>query len=407
LRFESSLSAEPDAHADAPPVSRFATSEDGRQLLGLGAATVTLLQAGTHAPRTMPLPAEPLAAAWSPLAQRWLVATADARLLLIDPVQPDAVQSLTLTSAATTLAVFDGGRHAIAGLGESRAAVIVDVASATLTQTVPTVAAVGEIAFSEAFAYLHSAEDAQATLVSLADARQGRARPVTIAAGNAGAAGSPDRDTRPGARTLVQAPDGMSMLIANRHDGHIYQYAEGMMAPVGSFSNYKRSAASLMLLNHGFESLGAGRYRTTLRHAQGGAHELVVSGVQPRFANCLALALPEVPDARREQLAARPRPALVRAEPVDGGHALAVEVRLDDAASGAPLAAVSDLVLLAFDRRSGWQRRVPLVEKSAGRYAALVPLAESAASFDLLVSSATQDLPFGNGRIGAYPARQP
>jgi hypothetical protein len=205
----------------------------------------------------------------------------------------------------------------------------------------------------------------------------------------------------------ANTPDGMGMLIASPQDGQVYQYAEGMMAPIGSFSNYKRSAMGLVLLNNGFESLGAGRYRATLRHSQGGPYELVLSGVQPRFASCNPLALPDVRDTKREALAAQPQATLLKVVSAIGGNALTVDVRLEDKASRAPLGAVRDLVLLAFDKRSGWQRRVVLVEQSTGLYTAVLPTDGASARFDLLVSSATQDMPFGAGFIGAYEVTKP
>lgn len=410
LRFDSSASAQPDARVEAPAAQRFVSGEGGRQLLGLGRASVSWLDAQSGQPRTLALPAAPTAAAWSALSQRWLVASADARLRLIDPRDPDAPPVLALDSPVTALATFDAGRYAIAAMPGASAAAVIDVATATVLQTVATVPQVGEIGFSETFAYLHSAPGAQASLLLLAEARKGAAKPVSITTGNpapdvpaaaaAAAAGDPAM-----VQTMIRAPDGMSMLIANRHDGHIYQYAEGMMAPVGSFSNYRRSANALVLLDHGFESLGVGRYRATMRHTRGGPHELVLSGVQPRFAECQALALPEVADRHRELLAARPNARLVQVESALDGRTIAVEVSLEDPTSAAPMAAVTDLMLLAFDKRSGWQRRVLLVESSPGRYSASLPLPATGARLDLLVSSATQDLPFGAGLIGTHEVR--
>ena len=408
LRFDSSASAQPDARVEAPAVQRFVSGQGGRQMLGLGRTSVSWLDAHSGQPRTLALPAAPTAAAWSALSQRWLVATADARLRLIDPRDPGVPPAMVLDSPVTTLATFDAGRYAIAAMPGASAAAVIDVATATVLQTVATVPQVGEIGFSETFAYLHSAAGAQASLLPLAEARKGSAKPVNITTGNPAqdipAAAAAAGDVALG-QTMTRAPDGMSMLIANRHDGHIYQYAEGMMAPVGSFSNYRRSANALVLLDHGFESLGGGRYRATMRHTRGGPHELVLSGVQPRFADCLALALPEVADRHRELLAARPQARLVQVESTVDGRALTVVVSLEDPTSAAPMAAVADLMLLAFDKRSGWQRRVLLRERSPGRYSASLPLPATAARLDLLVSSATQDLPFGSGLIGAHEVR--
>jgi hypothetical protein len=180
-----------------------------------------------------------------------------------------------------------------------------------------------------------------------------------------------------------------------------------MMAPIGSFSNYKRGARALLVLNHGFESLGAGRYRATVRHSQGGTHELVLSGVQPRFAQCLPLALPQVPDAQAERLAARPQARLLGVAAQPDSDTLAVDVQLEDRATREAIAAVPDLMLLAFDKYSGWQRRTRLIEQAPGRYRATLPNAPPGQPIELLVSSASQDLPFGGSLIGRYERPAP
>ena len=64
---------------------------------------------------------------------------------------------------------------------------------------------------------------------------------------------------------------------------------------------------------------------------------------------------------------------------------------------------MDDLVLLAFDRRSGWQQRVRLlpVRTQPGRYRARLP-EPPARDFDLLVSSASLDLDYAAGRLGTH-----
>jgi hypothetical protein len=338
------------------------------------------------------------------LAQRWLVSTSSKQLYLVDAQRALVTQDLVLEGEATRLLTFDGGRFAIAAVPSQSAASIIDMASGKVVQTVAVVAQANELALSASYIYVHSSALGQATLLSLPDARTGTAKPVNISIGTAGQNG----EVAPTSAGLTaNTPDSLGMLIASPRDGQVFQYAEGMMAPIGSFSNYKRSAIGLVLLNNGFESLGAGRYRTTLRHTQGGPYELVLSGVQPRFASCNPIALPEVFDAKREALATQPQASLLKVVNTANGDTLTVDVRLEDKAKKTPLVSVRDLVLLAFDKRSGWQRRVTLVEQSPGLYSAALPIAGASARFDLLVSSATQDMPFGSGFIGAYEVKKP
>ena len=407
LRFDDGDSAQPAASVVAAAASQLIASVDSGSIIGLGSQGISLLDVANNAVQSIPLPGTPSAAVFSVLAQRWLVATSSKQVFLLDaqrnPQSATVAQQVTLDGEATKLLSFDGGRFAAAAMPSRDAVAIIDLASAKVVQTVPVVPHANELALSATYLYVHSTALGQATLLSLPDVRNARAQPVNISIGSAGK----QANLTPVAGGLTaNTPDNLGMLIASPQDGQVFQYAEGMMAPIGSFSNYKRAAVGLVLLNNGFEFLGAGRYRTTLRHNQGGPHELVLSGVQPRFASCNALALPEVRDVKREALAAQPHATLLKVADALDGKALAVDVRLDDKASRAPVVAVPDLVLLAFDKRNGWQRRVKLVEHSPGLYSAVLPIAGASARFDLLVSSATQDMPFGSGFIGMYQASE-
>jgi hypothetical protein len=404
LRFDNSDSGQPAASIAAATGAQLVSHPSSNFVLGLGAEGLSLLDSSTSEVRSLKLQGTPIAATWSDLAQRWLVSTSSKQLHLVDAQRALVTQELALDGEAARLLTFDGGRFAVAAMPSRSAVSIIDMASAKIVQTVPVVAQANELAQSASFVYVHSAAMGQATLLSLPDARNGAAKPVSISIGTAGQTGDPAQAS---AGLTANTPDNLGMLIASPRDGQVYQYAEGMMAPIGSFSNYKRSAIGLVLLNNGFESLGAGRYRTTLRHTQGGPYELVLSGVQPRFASCNPIALPDVFDAKREALASQPQASLLKVVNAVSGDTITVDVRLEDKTKKTPLGAVRDLVLLAFDKRSGWQRRVTLVEQSPGLYSAVLPIAGAAARFDLLVSSATQDMPFGAGFIGAYEVKKP
>jgi DNA-binding beta-propeller fold protein YncE len=404
LRFDNGDSGLPSASVAAVDSAQLITSPSTNVVVGLGADGITLLDGVTNEVRTVKLSGTPSAATWSVLAQRWLVATSSKRLYFVDAQRAMVTRELVLDGEAARLIAFDEGRFAVAAVPSRDTVSIVDMASANILQTVPVTAQANELALSASFIYVHSAALGQATLLSLSDSRHGKVQPVNISIGTAGKHADVDQVST---GLTANTPDNLGMLIASPRDAQVYQYAEGMMAPIGSFSNYKRSAVGLVLLNNGFESLGAGRYRTTLRHTQGGPHELVLSGVQPRFASCNALALPEVRDAKREALAAQPQASLLKVVNTANGNAIAVDVRLEEKTSKTPLGAVHDLVLLAFDKRSGWQRRVAMVEQSPGFYSAVLPIVGAATRFDLLVSSATQDMPFGAGFIGTYEVLKP
>jgi hypothetical protein len=199
LRFDNSDSGVPAASVAAVATAQLLTSPSTNIVLGLGADGITLLDGVTNEVRTVKLSGSPSAATWSVLAQRWLVATSSKRLYL------------------TT---FDDGRFAVAAVPSRDRVSIVDVASASILQTVPVTAQANELAQSASFIYVHSAALGQATLLSLPDARNGKARPVNVSIGTTGK----HADVVHAATGLTaNTPDNLGMLIASPHDAQVYQ----------------------------------------------------------------------------------------------------------------------------------------------------------------------------------------
>ncbi|MBF5003070.1 YncE family protein [Diaphorobacter caeni] len=341
-----------------------------------------------------------LHAAWSPLAERAIASLADGGLAWLD-AQGLVQQRLTTRGPVQRIALFDEGRHALAAT--DREVMVIDVATAGVLQTIPIDSSVTDIAFSGSFAYLHSAPASRAVLLSLADLRSGQAKPVQVAVGSDPRDATPSLSAGSGAQRLQRLPDGAGMYVASPHDGQIYQYTEGMMAPIGSFSNYRRSPLALLLLDDGLQSLGQGRYRATLRAPRGGSYELVVSGVQPRFAECVALDVPVIGTQNQSAVAsaaAQVRARLVQVQPDGDAWLVRAALSIGEGERTRPLPGVHDLQLLAFERRSGWQSRQAMRAAGDGIYEARIRQAPASAGIDLLVGSASQDLPFHAGALG-------
>lgn len=388
--------------ADTAPAVRAAARVDrwllvpGRASpIGVGVDGVVMLTAEGH--RTVPLGSAVAATAWSPLAQRVLVSLEAGSLVWFDPVDGRVTQRLPL-APQRDMAAFDDGRFLLTV--DATHWTSIDLATASVLQREAVDAPVSNIAFSPAFAYLHGASAAQATLLSLPDLRQARARAVRVATGAVpapmGRVVGPVRD----ALLMQPLPQGTGMYVANPLDGQIYQYAEGMMAPVGSFSNYRRSPRALLLLADGLQASGPGDYRATLRPPKGGAYELVLSGVQPRFAACEPVQLPAVAEDTPGERTPTVRVQLAAVSTGTLPGSMRVRVRLVDA-QGQPIQPPwPDLTLLAFDRRSGWQARRPMRTDTTGIFEVqLEPPA--GAQLDLRAGSAAADLTFQAGDLGS------
>lgn len=343
----------------------------------------------------------PAAAGYSGLARRLLVVTRNGELAWLDPATADGTveRHLPLGHPVTAMAVFDAGRRALL-LGGGRAS-IVDLAQATVTLALEAPPLADAVVITERFAFAVSAAEGRATLWSRADLRDGKTAPISVQLGRA----APDAPA-PTAAITVPAPDGDGLLIANPTDGTIYRYNEGMMAPSGSFSNYRRAAVGLQVFDPSVREVKPGAYRGTFRYSDGGGYTLVLAGTGPRFAACATVQL--APTARAPSSEKpKPKPAFVRASVPEGADPLhpTIEVRLDQrgAHEGTPpLTGVGDLTLLVFDRHSGWQGRAPLRERASGRYVAELSLPRPG-RYDLLASSASSDIPFVEGFMGAVP----
>ena len=352
--------------------------------------------------RTWTLPHPLRGVVYSGLARR-IVAHDEQALLSIDPDGTD-VRRLALGHPVTDLLIADEGRYAVA-LGGGRLS-MVDLASGAIHARGATLPDARQLVLTGRFVYAIGGDEAAAQLWALADLRAGRVQPAQVLLGSAG---SP-KDAPAGLRRAIVSPGGSGMLVANSADRLIYQYTEGMMAPVGSFANYKRVPLAIGLLDLGPREIAPGRYAVPVRYDTGGPHHLVVSGAGPRFVGCDRVVLtPTVGQAEREAMP-EPRARLVEDRPLLGDRRRVVVAMTEQSATGAgrPLGRVRDLTLVMFDKRSGWQQRARLheLEDVAGRYAAEVHVPHGL-SYEMFVGSVSRDLPYLSGRVSTAPEARP
>ncbi len=352
------------------------------------------------------LPAPVQAASWSSQARRLLLALADGSIAWMDPSQAEQTMERIVAAGPhgthlSDLALFDDGRYLLWLDKQAALAGVVDVASARELLQVKVVDAADSIAFSKGFAYLHSASKARASVLSLADLRSGRAQPVEISTGQT-------VDVAMDGQRMVADPGGQGMLIANPQDGVVYQYAEGMMAPMGSYSNYRRSALGIMVLDNGLTQVGPGHFRALIRNQHGGPHDLILGGVEPRFSACARLDLPAPAPDQTASAAAAPaiKATLAELQPEGSVADLSRKVRVsleqnDQNGKSRPLTGVRDLTLLVFDRRNAWQDRLAMQEVEPGWYQTQVRLPRGG-RYDWQVRSLEQALSYQAGRLGTH-----
>ncbi|UPG74577.1 hypothetical protein MVG78_21015 (plasmid) [Roseomonas gilardii subsp. gilardii] len=340
--------------------------------------------------------------AHSAQAGRIIAATADGRLAWIDPGSAGAAPErvVELGHPATALALADGGRRALV-MGGGQASLL-DLATARVEARMQTLPQAHELLLTDRFAYALSLPEGRATLWPLGDLRQGLVHPVEVTLGRAGVALPPG-----GAAHAAPLPSGTGILVASPADGMVYQYGEGMMAPIGSYSNYRRAAFGLHVLDLSPREVAAGLYRSPVRHLRGGPHELVLAGASPRFALCGPLDLPATAASpAMPDTALRVELVTLRREEASPAT---IRIRVDAVREGRaePLDGIADLELLLFDRHTAWEGRAPLRAAGAsGEYAARIAI-PAGARVEAMVGSDSRNLSFAAGRIGVLPGASP
>ena len=114
--------------------------------------------------------------------------------------------------------------------------------------------------FTRGYAYIHSIGSEKFSLIELTDFTKTTPAPVDIQGGQKAP------DTMPEeigvADMIAPTPEGNALMIANNPDQLLYYYVEGMMAPMGTFSNYKRRPRALLLLDRSLSETAPGVYST-------------------------------------------------------------------------------------------------------------------------------------------------
>jgi hypothetical protein len=168
---------------------------------------------------------------------------------------------------------------------------------------------------------------------------------------------------------IATTPEGNAAMIANTPDAMIYYYVEGMMAPMGTLSNYKRRPHAALILNRSLTETAPGVYTVPVRLKGSGRFDVSVLTGQPRIAHCFQLEVAASPDAEKNA----PTVSVAVKAAFDGkqfkaGESVPLRFRVLDSATGQPLKGLQDVQVLAFEPPGIWQQRQWAKEVGDGEY---------------------------------------
>lgn len=288
-------------------------------------------------------------------------------LTVIDPITRSVVKRIPVSRGIVALKFAPDGRFAFAVNQVESTVSVIDAATNTLIGSSPVVKDPDQVNFTQKYAYIRGLDSEKFSLIDLNDAAAGKPSPVNIQAGRQAASTSPNDISV--ANMIVPTPEGNAVMIANAPDQMLYYYVEGMMAPMGTFSNYKRRARALLVLDHSLAETAPGVYSVPIKISRAGVFDVPVVIDQPRMLKCFQLTVNELPGGDRTAGNASidikflpGTPNIIPLRPTS------FQLKITDSVTKQPITGLDDVLLLAFEPPGVWQQRQWAREIGKGVY---------------------------------------
>jgi len=246
---------------------------------------------------------------------------------------------------------------------------IVDASSNRIVQTGDMLREPFQVAFSDRLAYIRDRQDATVLMVPLdAIGVEGRRVPVVDFPGGQSRPG--DGNVPSPADSMVAAPGGGAVLVANDTDRAVYFYKEGMAAPVGQFDNYGHNPRAILVVDRSLrERSMPGVYETAVRLPAPGTYEAIFLLDSPRIVKGFTFKVlpnPELEQKRKGgKLVAFP---YVEKRVLSVGERVPLQFRIADALDESVKTNLDSIMILTYLAPGLWHRRTQAQETSEGIY---------------------------------------
>lgn len=293
--------------------------------------------------------------AFSPLSNAvYVVNEGGGEIVVIDAREPRVNARIQVGRGAGGVRFAPGGRWGFVPNAKESVVHILDASTNRLAQTAPVAPGPDQIAFTEGFAYVRSSGSKEIEMIRLSTV--GKELDV---AKFPGGHRTPGESTAPAslADSIVPAPEGGSVLVANAADRLIYYYTEGMAAPMGSLQNYKRDPRAVLVVDRSLREVETGLYATTVKLPTHGIYDVAFLLDSPRIAHCFEAEAKPNPAVKHEREVAVRIEYLSRASELRAGENYKLRFRLSETATGKPKDGLKDVNVLLFVASGLWQRR--------------------------------------------------
>src|SRR5262245_36144568 len=290
----------------------------------------------------------PVSLAFSPLSQSVYVADeAEGVITVIDRQRHEISARMNTKPGLKAIRPTPDCRWGFVTNGKENVVHIYDLSTNRLLQTLSVGQEPDQISFTDNYAYIRSLGSEQVSMIELRSLGKGGATPVIDFPGGQIAPGK--TSSRAVANTIVPAPEGNAVLVANPADKMIYYYTEGMAAPMGSFQNYRRDPRAVLVVDRSLRETKPGVYATTAPMPKSGIYDVAFLLDSPRIVHCFEASVKANPALKQRQ-----QPVALRIEPLleertfRVGETMRLRFKVTGADTRQPLADLKDMGVLTF-----------------------------------------------------------
>jgi YVTN family beta-propeller protein len=316
----------------------------------------------------------------------------------IDPATQKASATIPLARGTVALAFEPRGRYGFAVNQLASSVTVFDAATNRIVGTTNVVKSPDQVVFTNRYAYLRGTGSEKFSLIELDGIGKGKVTAVDVQAGQRAPSEMPAELGV--ASMIVPTPEGNSVMIAHAPDTMTYFYVEGMMAPMGTLSNYKRRARGILLLDRSLTEIAPGTYAAHVKLNRAGSFDVPVLINENRIAHCFRADVGKSPNATadEEKSTIVVTAAFAGQGFKSGGAGVPLRFKLTDSISKLPISGLGDVQILVFEPPGVWQQRQWAKEVGAGEYE-ITQVFPHAGVFNVMVRVSSRgvtfaDLPF-------------
>lgn len=318
----------------------------------------------------------------------------DGSVTVIDERRRQVIARMKTKPGARSIRFAPGGRYGFVLNTKESTVNIFDAASNRMLHEVTVGKAPDQIIFSDTFAFVRSLDTESVAMLRLGtiDAE------VDITEFPGGQALPRNGSTPVRAASIVLAPEGNSVILANPVDKTLYYYTEGMAAPMGNFQNYRREPLAVLIVDRSLREIKPGVYSTTIKLPASGRYDVAFLNDSPRVSHCFELFADSNPALKEERPVALRIDNQLKDLTMPVGKDFSFRFKLIETATGSPKSDLKDVRVLTFLTSGEWQRRDTATSLGNGIYEIKINVPQSGV-YMVFVESASmgvryRDLPY-------------